>query len=137
MRIFGYFAAAAFAGATAFAHPAETRAQSDAVRTASEDATALFGHLCVSTRGNVQRINRARIASEREGRKIADGEVRTACQQACPSHAIVFGDLANPDSAVAKAKRDPRDYGLLTELGTRPRTTYLAIVRNPNPELVG
>jgi len=85
----------------------------------------------------VQRINRARIASEREGRKIADGEVRTACQQACPSHAIVFGDLANPDSAVAQAKRDPRDYGLLTELGTRPRTTYLAIVRNPNPELVG
>ena len=86
---------------------------------------------------DLQRINRARIASEREGRKIADGEVRTACQQACPSHAIVFGDLANPDSAVAKAKRDPRDYGLLTELGTRPRTTYLAIVRNPNPELVG
>jgi molybdopterin-containing oxidoreductase family iron-sulfur binding subunit len=85
----------------------------------------------------VQRINRARIASEREGRKIADGEVRTACQQACPSHAIVFGDLADPESAVAKAKRDPRDYGLLTELGTRPRTTYLAIVRNPNPELVG
>jgi len=85
----------------------------------------------------VQRINRARIASEREGRKVADGEIVTACQQACPTHAIQFGDINDPGSAVTRAKRDPRNYALLAELGTRPRTTYLALVRNPNPELVG
>jgi len=84
----------------------------------------------------VQRINQGRIASEREGRKIRDGEVRTACQQACPTHAITFGDLNDETSEVAAAKRDPRNYSLLEELGTRPRTTYLALVRNPNPELV-
>jgi len=85
----------------------------------------------------VQRINKARIDSEREGRKVRDGEIRTACQQACPSHAIEFGDKNDPESAVSRSKRDPRNYGLLAELGTRPRTTYLALVRNPNPELVG
>jgi molybdopterin-containing oxidoreductase family iron-sulfur binding subunit len=86
----------------------------------------------------VQRINRARIAAEREGsRPIRDGEVVTACQQACPSDAIVFGDRNDAESRVAAAKRDPRNYALLAELGTRPRTTYLAMVRNPNPELAG
>jgi len=85
----------------------------------------------------VQRINKARIASEREGRKVHDGEIRTACEQACPSHAIVFGNQNDVDSAVARSKRDPRNYALLAELGTRPRTTYLAMVKNPNPELVG
>lgn len=84
-----------------------------------------------------QRINRARVASEREGRKIRDGEVRTACQQACPSDAITFGDQNDAGSLVAAAKRDPRNYALLSELGTRPRTTYLAMVKNPNPELAG
>ncbi len=84
----------------------------------------------------VQRISRARIVSEREGRKIRDGEIVAACQQACPSQAIVFGDLNEAGSRVAQQKSDPRNYGLLEELGTRPRTTYLAIVRNPNPELV-
>ena len=83
----------------------------------------------------VQRINRARIVAEREARKVRDGEIVTACQQACPSHAIEFGDLNDPDSAIARAKRNPRNYALLEELGTRPRTTYLALVRNPNPEL--
>lgn len=83
----------------------------------------------------VQRINHARIAASREGRAIRDGEVVTACQQACPSRAIVFGDLNDAGSAVAAAKGDSRNYGLLTELGTRPRTTYLARLRNPNPEL--
>jgi MoCo/4Fe-4S cofactor protein with predicted Tat translocation signal len=85
----------------------------------------------------VQRINKSRIAAERDGRKVRDGEIRTACEQACPSHAIVFGNLNDRDSAVAKSKQDPRNYALLEELGTRPRTTYLALVRNPNPELVG
>jgi molybdopterin-containing oxidoreductase family iron-sulfur binding subunit len=85
----------------------------------------------------VQRINKSRIAAEREGRKVRDGEIRTACEQACPSHAIVFGNLNDADSAVARSKKDPRNYALLEELGTRPRTTYLALVRNPNPELVG
>jgi molybdopterin-containing oxidoreductase family iron-sulfur binding subunit len=85
----------------------------------------------------VQRINRVRIDSERDGRKIRDGEIVTACQQVCPTDAIVFGDINDADSEVSRAKRDPRNYALLAELGTRPRTTYLALVRNPNPELVG
>jgi molybdopterin-containing oxidoreductase family iron-sulfur binding subunit len=85
----------------------------------------------------VQRINHARIAAARDGRTIGDGEVVTACQQACPSRAIVFGDLNDAGSAVAAAKGDSRNYGILTELGTRPRTTYLARLRNPNPELEG
>ena len=85
----------------------------------------------------VQRINQARITSEREGRKVRDGEIRTACEQACPTHAIVFGNQNDPESAVSRAKKNPRNYALLEELGTRPRTTYLAMVRNPNPELVG
>jgi len=85
----------------------------------------------------VQRINHARIEAERERRTIRDGEARTACQQACPADAIVFGNLNDPEARVTKSKRDPRNYALLAELGTRPRTTYLAIVRNPNPELAG
>jgi molybdopterin-containing oxidoreductase family iron-sulfur binding subunit len=83
----------------------------------------------------VQRINFGRVAAEREGRKIRDGEVVTACQQACPAEAIVFGDLNDPDSRVAALKQQPRNYVLLDELGTQPRTTYLAGLRNPNPEL--
>jgi Fe-S-cluster-containing dehydrogenase component len=85
----------------------------------------------------VQRINQARIAAEKDGRRIADGEIQTACQQVCPSQSIVFGDQNDPDSRVAKLKKDPRSYGLLEEINTRPRTTYLASVRNPNPALDG
>jgi len=83
----------------------------------------------------VQRITHARINAEEQNRKVADGEVLTACQQACPSEAIAFGDLNDPKSRVSRIKASERNYGLLEELNTRPRTTYLAAVRNPNPEL--
>ncbi len=83
----------------------------------------------------VQRINSARIEAEKEGRKIHDGEITTACQSACPAQAIVFGDINDPGSRVARSKADPRHYGLLTELNTRPRTSYLARLTNPNPQL--
>ena len=83
----------------------------------------------------IQRIRNARIAADRENRPIRDGEVKTACQQACPAEAIAFGDLNDPDSAVSRRKASPLDYGVLTELNTRPRTTYEARLRNPNPEL--
>ena len=83
----------------------------------------------------VQRINRGRVEAEKQDRKVADGEVLTACQQACPAGAIVFGDINDSKSRVARLKAEPRNYGLLAELNTRPRTTYLAEVRNPNPEL--
>jgi len=78
----------------------------------------------------VQRINAARITAEKAGRSIRDGEVKTACQQACPAEAIVFGNLADPGSQVSRRKREPTHYLLLEELNTRPRTTYLAKVRN-------
>jgi molybdopterin-containing oxidoreductase family iron-sulfur binding subunit len=74
----------------------------------------------------VQRIRGAQVDADKEDRPVRDGEVVTACQQACPSGAIVFGNLKDPNSAVAKLRRSPRNYALLGELGTRPRTTYLA-----------
>jgi molybdopterin-containing oxidoreductase family iron-sulfur binding subunit len=83
----------------------------------------------------VQRITAARIAAEKEEREIKDGEIKTACQQVCPTEAIVFGDINNKNSAVARIKDGPRNYQLLAELNTRPRTTYVAAVRNPNPKL--
>jgi len=93
----------------------------------------------------VQRIRTAEIEAEREfesrpkdavGRpKIFDGEVLTACQQACPTQAITFGDLNDPESAVLKTKAEEHNYGLLAELNTMPRTSYLAAIRNPNPKM--
>jgi molybdopterin-containing oxidoreductase family iron-sulfur binding subunit len=83
----------------------------------------------------VQRINHARAEAIREDRRIADGEVLTACQSACPTDAIVFGDINDPKSRVSQLKRSPLNYALLAELNTRPRTTYLGVVRNPNTEL--
>jgi molybdopterin-containing oxidoreductase family iron-sulfur binding subunit len=78
----------------------------------------------------IQRITAARIE-----RLIKDGEIKTACQQVCPTEAIIFGNIRDKDSAVSKQKSSPRNYSLLAELNTRPRTTYLAAVRNPNPKL--
>ena len=83
----------------------------------------------------VQRINERRIDAERADTTIKEGDLQTACQQSCPANAIVFGNLNDPNSQVNKWKAQARNYSLLGELNTRPRTTYLAEVRNPNPEL--
>ncbi|NJK89642.1 MAG: hypothetical protein HC923_09715 [Myxococcales bacterium] len=84
----------------------------------------------------VQRVSRARIESKVTGNgTIPDGGVVTACQQACPAGAIVFGNMKDPESRVAKNRENPRNYSLLAELNIRPRTTYLAKVTNPNPKL--
>ncbi len=85
----------------------------------------------------VQRINTARIDAEKEGRPIRDGEIVTACQGVCPAQAIVFGNINDPDSRVSKLKADSRNYGLLEETQTQPRTSYLAKVSNPHPDLGG
>ncbi len=84
----------------------------------------------------VQRIQRVKITAKNEGRPIQDGEIRTACQVACPTEAIIFGDLNDPNSRVAKLHKDPRSYLMLEELNISPRTAHLARVRNPNPELM-
>jgi MoCo/4Fe-4S cofactor protein with predicted Tat translocation signal len=85
----------------------------------------------------VQRIQAAKIQSEIEGRPVRDGEIVTACQSVCPTEAIVFGNINDPNSKVSKLKALERDYSLLGELNTRPRTTYLSALRNPNPEIKG
>jgi MoCo/4Fe-4S cofactor protein with predicted Tat translocation signal len=83
----------------------------------------------------IQRINAAKITAEKDDRKIEDGDVVTACQAACPSQAISFGDLNDPKSEVRKLKQEGLSYGLLADLNTRPRTTHMAALRNPNPEI--
>jgi MoCo/4Fe-4S cofactor protein with predicted Tat translocation signal len=89
----------------------------------------------------VQRINHARIDAKKAAVEngvepsVVDGTLQTACQQACPSEAIVFGNINDPASRVAQMKKDPRNYGALSELGVRPRTTYMVRLRNPNPAL--
>jgi len=83
----------------------------------------------------IQRIRTTQIAADREDRDIRDGEVVTACQQACPTQAIIFGNRNDPNSAVTKRKASPVDYVLLEELNTRPRTSYGALIRNPNPAI--
>jgi molybdopterin-containing oxidoreductase family iron-sulfur binding subunit len=83
----------------------------------------------------VQRIRRVGIDAERENRPVRDGEIQTACQAACPARAIVFGNLNDPASEVVKLKADPLNYSLLGDLNTRPRTTYLGVIRNPNPAI--
>jgi molybdopterin-containing oxidoreductase family iron-sulfur binding subunit len=83
----------------------------------------------------VQRISRARRDAEKESRSIRTGEVTTACQDACPTRAISFGDRRDSSARVNELRRESRHYELLGHLGTRPRTTYLARLRNPNPSL--
>ena len=83
----------------------------------------------------VQRIQNAKITAELEDRKVRDGEIVTACQAVCPTEAIVFGDTNDPNSRVSKLKANERNYSLLGELNTKPRTTYLTQLKNPNPEI--
>jgi molybdopterin-containing oxidoreductase family iron-sulfur binding subunit len=83
----------------------------------------------------IQRVNRARMDAEKENRPLRDGEITTACQQVCPTEALVFGDINDKTSKVAKLKGEQLNYGLLEELNTRPRTTYLAKLTNPNAAL--
>jgi len=83
----------------------------------------------------VQRIQNAKIDAEKENRRVRDGEIVTACESACPTDAIVFGDINDPNSRVSRMKSDSRNYSLLDDLNTHPRTTYLGAIRNPNPEI--
>ena len=83
----------------------------------------------------MQRIEAAKITADKENRAIRDGEIVTACQQACPTDAIVFGNINDKDSRVAKRKAEERDYQVLADVNFRPRTSYTAGVINPNPEL--
>jgi MoCo/4Fe-4S cofactor protein with predicted Tat translocation signal len=83
----------------------------------------------------VQRIQEAKIGAELENRPVRDGEIVTACQAVCPTEAIVFGNINDPNSRVSKLKAERRNYSLLADLNTRPRTTYLGALRNPNPEI--
>ncbi|HEV2401042.1 MAG TPA: TAT-variant-translocated molybdopterin oxidoreductase [Candidatus Sulfotelmatobacter sp.] len=83
----------------------------------------------------VQRITEGRIHAEEEKRLIRDNEIQTACQQACPADAIVFGNINDANSRVGRLKENPRNYGLLADMNTRPRTTYLALVHNPSPQV--
>ena len=85
----------------------------------------------------VQRIEPAKIQSKVDRQPIPENWIQTACQQTCPTEAIVFGDQNDPEWEVSKRKADPLNYGLLEDLNTRPRTTYLAKLRNPNPALGG
>jgi len=85
----------------------------------------------------VQRIQGRKIEAKRENRELRDGEITTACAQACPADAITFGDLNLRGSRVSELARTDRRYKLLGEIGTQPRTTYLARIRNPNPEMQG
>ena len=85
----------------------------------------------------VQRIEKGKLSAKLDGRTLRDGEIKSACQQACPTGAITFGDLNDPKSRVSKLAAVDRNYKLLAEIGTRPRTSFLARIRNPNPRLKG
>ena len=84
----------------------------------------------------VQRISKAKIRADKENRTVRDGEIVTACQEACPTHAITFGNINDPNSRVSKIKAQTRNYTVLADLNTRPRTSYIAGVMNPSPDLM-
>ncbi len=116
---------------------AYTQAEPDLIRLArNPDVTVRTRGVMEKCTYCVQRINHARIEAREENRKIRDGEVITACQQVCPAQAITFGNIRDPQSQVSKKKGHDLHYGILTDLGTRPRTTYLAKIKNPNPKMV-
>ncbi len=85
----------------------------------------------------VQRIMNGKIEAEKQNRRVADGEIQTACQTVCPTEAIIFGDINDKESRVAKLKAEPRNYEVLADLNTRPRASYLAAIKNPNATLGG
>ncbi len=99
------------------------------------DVTVRFRGVMEKCTFCVQRVREVQRQASIENRTLRDGEVQTACQQVCPANAITFGDIANPDSDVAAARRQPRNYAVLEELNTQPRATYLGLVRNTNPRL--
>ena len=83
----------------------------------------------------IQRVQSGTIQARNAGRRVEDGEIQAACQVACPSQAIVFGDIKDPSTRVARLQKDPRNYAMLEELNTKPRTLYLARVRNVHQRL--
>ncbi|MEO8503062.1 MAG: TAT-variant-translocated molybdopterin oxidoreductase [Acidobacteriota bacterium] len=128
VRRFNFFAWNKIEPNDAYSHPVQKLGR-------NPDVTVRFRGVMEKCTYCVQRINRVKISAEIADRKVRDGEIKTACQQACPTQAIVFGNINDPESEVAKWKAGPRNYGMLEDLNTRPRTSYLARLRNPNPEL--
>jgi molybdopterin-containing oxidoreductase family iron-sulfur binding subunit len=118
----------------------------DSMEKANRKLQALVLNPEVSVRGRgvmekctycIQRIEHGKIEARKDGgRPIRDGEVQSACQTACPTQAIVFGNIRDPDSKVLSLHKDPRAYGMLDHLNVKPRTLYLARIRNPHPRLM-